>query len=169
MRKRHTGLEVSPADREKAQQARACKHPFEIHDTTGERTDVKGQTKNLRRLLQHGKDRFKSLRVIQEISRRLNDALWHQFQIMIAAQPCLTQTLGKYWERAGRTTDFGNAQANVRHHAQARFTKHLLNEGEHNPMPRCGAQRHDFRATTFRSDFTCSQRRHVQPHLFLRR
>ena len=72
MRKRHSGLEVSLLQIGKiAQQARACKHPFEIHDTTG--ANVKGQTKNLRslirRLLQHGKGRFKSLRVIQEISR----------------------------------------------------------------------------------------------------
>ena len=139
MRKRHSGLEVSLLQIGKiAQQARACKHPFEIHDTTGERTDVKGQTKNLRslirRLLQHEKGRFTTLRVIQEISRHLDDALWHQFQIMIAAQPCLTETLGKYWERAEKNVEqnvaendgFGNAQANVRHHAQARFTRQPL-------------------------------------------
>ena len=179
MHKRHSGLEVSLLQIGKiAQQARACKHPFEIHDTTGERTDVKGQTKNLRslirRLLQHEKGRFTSLRVIQEISRRLNDALRHQFQIMIAAQPCLTDTLGKYWERAEKNVErnvaendgFGNAQANVRHHAQARFTKHLFKEGEHNPMPRRGVQRHDFCATTFRSDFTCSDKEGMSSHIF---
>ena len=61
---------------------------------------------------------------------------------------------------------FGNAQANVRHHAQARFTKHLFKEGEHNPMPRRGVQRHDFCATTFRSDFTCSDKEGTSSHIF---
>ena len=65
--KRHSGLEVILLQSGKiAQQARACEHPLVIHDTTGERTDVKGQTKNLRclirRPLQHEKGRFKSFR-----------------------------------------------------------------------------------------------------------
>ena len=171
MHKRHSGLElILPQSGKIAQQSKACEHPFVIHDTTGERTDVKVQTKNLRclvrRLLQHEKGRFKSLRVIQEISRRLDEALRHHFQIMIAAQPCLTETLGKILGKGGEKdveqnvaendgfgkTIVGEAQSNVRHHAQARFTEYLIKEGEHKPKPRRGVQRHDFCATTVRAD-----------------
>ena len=60
----------------------------------------------------------------------------------------------------------GNAQSNMRHHAQARFTEYFLKEAEHNPMPRRGVQRHHFCATTCRSDFACSVKECMSDHIF---
>ena len=187
MHKRHGGLGVILLQIGKiVQQAKACEHPLVIHDTAGERTDVKGQTRNLRRLirrrlLQHEKCRFKSLRVIQEISRRLGQALSHNFQIMIAAQPCMTKTLQKILAKGGEKdveqnvaendglgkTILDNAKSYVKHHAQARFTEYFLKEGEHNPMRRRGVQRHDFCANTVQADPTCSVTENMPIHYFL--
>ena len=121
---------------------------------------------------------FKSLRVIQEISRRLDEALSHHFQIMIATQPCLTETLGKILGKGGgknvernvvENDGFGNAQSNMRHHAQARFTEYFLKEGEHNPInakTRRPATPFLFNHISVGFHVFC-RRRHVKPHLFL--
>ena len=62
-------------------------------------------------------------------------------------------------------TIVGKAKSYVKHHAQARFTEYFQKEGEHNPMPRRGVQRHDFCPHLGR-DFACSVTEGMSGHVF---